>query len=98
MRLNVLVSYDVNVQDAAGRKRLRKASKQCVNFGQRVQWSVFECCVTEAQLDDLRHRLLGIIDPAKDSLRIYRLPGERGKCVESYGLDQFVDPQDPLIV
>jgi CRISPR-associated protein Cas2 len=98
MRDDYLISYDVNTEDAAGQKRLRRASKACVNFGQRVQYSVFECRLNEKELEKLRSKLLKIIDPEKDSIRIYRLPGGRDRCVETYGVDRYEDPDSPLIV
>lgn len=69
----VLITYDVNTEDAAGRKRLRKVAKECVNYGQRVQNSVFECLLDAAQYAMLKHRLEGLIDKGKDSLRFYNL-------------------------
>jgi CRISPR-associated protein Cas2 len=98
MRDDYLISYDVNTEDSAGRSRLRKASKACVNFGQRVQYSVFECKLNETEMEELRQRLLKIIDRDKDSLRFYRLPGGRDRCVETYGIDKYTDPDAPLIV
>lgn len=65
----VLITYDVNTQDASGRARLRKISKQCVNYGQRVQNSVFECLLDPAQCKKLQHELLSIMDCNQDSLR-----------------------------
>lgn len=97
MRADYLISYDVNTEDAAGRRRLRKASKQCVNYGARVQYSVFELSLTDVELDELRSRLIGIIDPDKDSLRIYKLPGGRKRCVETFGVDKYIDFTEPLI-
>lgn len=69
----VLITYDVSVTDAAGRARLRKIAKQCVNYGQRVQASVFECVLSAAQLKQLQATLESLIDPEKDSLRFYML-------------------------
>ena len=63
----VLITYDVNTEDAAGRKRLRKIAKECVNYGQRVQNSVFECLLDAAQNKLLQHKLRGIMDENKDS-------------------------------
>ena len=65
----VLITYDVNTEDAAGRKRLRQIAKQCVNYGQRVQNSVFECLLDTAQCRSLQHTLCKIMDEEKDSLR-----------------------------
>ena len=69
----VLITYDVNTEDSGGRKRLRQIAKQCVNYGQRVQNSVFECLVDAAQCKQLQHKLLAIMDEEKDSLRFYYL-------------------------
>ena len=67
----VLITYDVNTEDAGGRRRLRKIAKECVNYGQRVQNSVFECLVDPAQCKKLQHSLLSIMDDERDSLRFY---------------------------
>lgn len=67
----VLITYDVNTEDAAGRRRLRQIAKQCVNYGQRVQCSVFECLLDAAQCRSLQGRLCDIMDKDKDSLRFY---------------------------
>jgi CRISPR-associated protein Cas2 len=96
--MDVLVTYDVSTETAAGRRRLRKAADACLAFGQRVQKSVFECHLTEVQLEQLRHRLLGIINEEEDSLRIYRLPKSRQACLSIYGRRPDVDYQGPLIV
>lgn len=69
----VLITYDVSTQDAEGRKRLRKVAKECVNYGQRVQNSVFECMLDSSQLLLVKDRLLSIIDSKQDSLRFYNL-------------------------
>lgn len=98
MRHDVLVSYDVNTMDKEGRKRLRKVAKLCEGYGQRVQFSVFECTVNELELERFRTRLVNVINPDEDSLRIYRLQGERTSYLESYGKDTYMDFEDPLIV
>ena len=69
----VLITYDVNTADAAGRKRLRQIARQCVNYGQRVQNSVFECKLDPAQYKLLQAKLCAIMDPERDSLRFYSL-------------------------
>ena len=69
----VLITYDVNTEDAAGRRRLRQIAKQCVNYGQRVQNSVFECMLDAAQCKLLQAKLLSIMDYEKDSLRFTTL-------------------------
>ena len=70
-RMLVLITYDVNTEDAAGRRRLRQIAKQCVNYGQRVQNSVFECLLDTAQCRSLQNKLCKIMDPERDSLRFY---------------------------
>lgn len=69
----VLITYDVSTEDSAGKTRLRKVAKECVNYGQRVQNSVFECLLDSSQVLVLKKRLLSLIDEKKDSLRIYYL-------------------------
>lgn len=78
----VLVTYDVNTETAAGRKRLRKVAKACVNYGQRVQNSVFECLLDAAQYAVFKARLKALIDPEADSLRFYRLGNSYKSKVE----------------
>ena len=94
----VLVSYDVKTGDAAGRRRLRRIAKTCQNFGQRVQYSVFECVVDPAQWTHLRHRLLGEMNPEEDSLRFYFLGSNWRHRVEHVGAKPSWDPDEPLIV
>lgn len=94
----VLVSYDVNTQDADGRKRLRHIAKECESWGQRVQFSVFECMVDPAQWAALRARLVDIMDQDKDSLRFYFLGANWRKRVEHLGAKCGYDPQGPLIL
>lgn len=94
----VLVTYDVNTEDAAGRKRLRQVAKQCVNYGQRVQNSVFECLVDPAQYKLLQARLLEIIDPEKDSLRFYQLGNKYQSKIEHFGAKASYEPEGVLLV
>ena len=94
----VLISYDVNTQDAAGRRRLRLIAKQCVNYGQRVQNSVFECMLDPAQCKLLQAKLLSIMDPDKDSLRFYYLGSRYEKKIEHFGCKQTYLPEEPLIL
>ena len=93
----VVVSYDVNTQDAQGRKRLRGVSKICRNYGQRVQYSVFECLVDPAEWAALRARLIDKIDPEKDSLRFYFLGSNWRSRVEHVGAKPSMDPEGPLV-
>lgn len=94
----VLITYDVSTEDAAGRKRLRQISKQCVNYGQRVQNSVFECLVDAGQCRLLQAKLLSIMDPGKDSLRFYYLGNQYEKRVEHFGRKDTYAPEAPLIL
>lgn len=94
----VLVSYDVNTQDADGRKRLRQVARCCENWGQRVQFSVFECLLDPAQWTALRARLVEIIDNDKDSLRFYFLGANWQKRLEHVGAKQGYNPQGTLVL
>lgn len=94
----VLISYDVSTQDAAGRRRLRQIARQCVNYGQRVQNSVFECLLDAAQLRMLQAKLYGIMDKEKDSLRFYNLGDRYQTRIEHFGTKQSYDPQETLIL
>ena len=94
----VLVTYDVNTETAAGRKRLRKVAKQCEDYGQRVQNSVFECLINPAQLKQLKHLLTELIDPEKDSLRFYYLGNRWRRRVEHIGAKVSIDLEGQLIV
>lgn len=96
--MNVLVAYDVATTTPEGRKRLRRVARVCENFGQRVQYSLFECQVGDAELIRLRTHLLEEIHPNEDSLRLYRLVGNFADNVESYGRDRRVDFEGPLVV
>ena len=92
----VLVSYDVNTVDKAGKNRLRRVAKSCEGYGIRVQYSVFECEVDPAQWAELKHRLLDIMNKEKDNLRFYYLGSNWQRRVEQHGkgevLSQFEDP------
>ncbi len=94
----VLVTYDVQTSSISGEKRLRKVAKQCVNYGQRVQNSVFECIVDPAQFAELKHRLSEIIDKEKDSIRFYFLGSKWERKVESLGVVTSYDPNSELII
>ncbi len=93
----VLITYDVDTTSEAGKHRLRILAKQCQNVGQRVQNSVFECLVDAAQMKLLKHRLVGLIDPEKDSLRFYYLGNEWRNRVEHVGAKPSIDLEGPLI-
>ncbi len=94
----VLVTYDVNVSGPGGVKRLRHVAKACRDFGQRVQYSVFEIDVDPAQWAILRSRLEGLIDPVVDSLRYYHLGTNWKRRVEHVGAKPALDLDGPLIV
>lgn len=94
----VLITYDVNTEDSAGRKRLRLISRQCVNYGQRVQNSVFECLLSAAQCRVLQAKLCDIIDPARDSLRFYYLGSKYANKIEHFGCKKAYDPEDVMIL
>lgn len=93
-----LVSYDVSTVDAAGRKRLRKVAKECVNYGQRVQNSVFEVDVDYGTFLKLKERLMKIIDEEQDSLRFYYLGNNWKRRVEHIGAKETYDPEGSLIL
>lgn len=94
----VLITYDVNTEDAAGRKRLRKIAKECVNYGQRVQNSVFECVLDASQCRQLQHRLVGVMDQQKDSLRFYYLGSNYQTKIEHFGAKQSYEAEGVLII
>lgn len=94
----MLVTYDVSTTDAAGKRRLRRVARACKDFGQRVQFSVFECQVDPAQWAQLRARLLDEIDEGVDSLRFYRLGANWRGRVEHCGAKASYDPDGPLLV
>jgi len=93
----VLVSYDVSTITPEGRTRLRHIAKACLNYGQRVQNSVFECNVDPAQWAELRHQLEELYDPEEDSLRFYFLGKNWRRRVEHLGVKPAVDLEGPLI-
>ena len=94
----VLITYDVNTENAAGRKRLRKVAKQCTNYGRRVQNSVFECILDNAQLVTLKAILADIIDESVDSLRFYYLGNKYQTKVEHIGVDRGIAVDETLIL
>lgn len=94
----VLITYDVNTETPEGKKRLRKVAKQCVNYGQRVQNSVFECILDAALWKQVQHKLEQIIDKDKDSLRFYYLGNHYQNKVEHIGAKVSFDVTDPLVI
>lgn len=93
----VLITYDVNTTDSAGQKRLRKVAKKCVDYGQRVQNSVFECLLEPAQFVKLKSELEAIIDNDKDSLRYYMLGSNWKRRVEHVGAKESYDPEGTMV-
>lgn len=94
----VLITYDVATDDVAGKRRLRLVAKTCVDYGQRVQNSVFECLVDPVQFAQLRKKLEDIIDPEKDSLRYYFLGSNWKRRVEHVGAKETYDPEGILTI
>ena len=94
----VLVSYDVATQDGTGARRLRRVAKACKDYGQRVQYSVFECIVDPAIWTVLRQRLIDVIDQNQDSLRFYFLGSNWRRRVEHIGAKKSIDQEGPIII
>lgn len=97
-KMLVLITYDVNTETLEGRKRLRQISKQCVNYGQRVQNSVFECLLDAAQCKKLQSKLCSIMDAEKDSLRFYYLGNKYEKKIEHFGCKNTYLPEETMIL
>ena len=94
----VLITYDVNTETVSGKKRLRKVAKQCENYGRRVQNSVFECILDQAQSVVLKQSLIDIIDENVDSLRFYYLGNKYQTKVEHVGVERGIAVAQPLIL
>lgn len=94
----ILITYDVDTTTAAGRKRLRQVAKQCVNYGQRVQNSVFECLLDAAKEREVRHKLEELIDPKSDSLRFYYLGNNYQHKIIHVGAKPSYDAEGVLII
>lgn len=93
----MLITYDVSTETSEGRRRLRRVARTCLDFGQRVQNSVFECEVDPGQWAALRARLIAEIDPSADSLRFYRLGADGHRRVEHIGAKSVLDMHGPLL-
>ncbi len=98
IKMMVLITYDVNTEDKAGAGRLRRVAKACVNHGQRVQNSVFECILNNAECKFLKAELLELIDIEKDSLRFYYLGNNYENKIEHYGAKSTIDQEGTLII
>lgn len=94
----VVVSYDVNVSTKEGRRRLRKVAKTCVDYGQRVQYSVFECLVDPGQWIGLRNSLVKEINFKTDSLRFYFLGANWKRRVEHIGAKGILDLEEGVLI
>lgn len=94
----ILVTYDVNTESEGGKRRLRQVAKCCVKYGQRVQNSVFECVLDEAQYRVMQHQLLAIIDEDKDSLRFYNLGNRYQGKAEHFGTKEGYQAEGTIIL
>lgn len=94
----VVVSYDVSTIEPEGRTRLRRVSKICKDYGQRVQFSIFECELDPGRWTFLRQKLVDEIDPETDSLRFYFLGAKWKQRIETVGLKKGIFPDEPLVV
>lgn len=92
----ILITYDVQTETLAGQRRLRKVARLCMDYGQRVQNSVFECILTEVQLVELKHKLESVMDQVSDSIRIYYL--NKNRRVVTMGRNDAVDVEGTLVI
>ncbi len=94
----VLITYDVKTDSEGGPRRLRRVAKICLDYGQRVQYSVFECLVDPVQWVKLKNALINEIDPEQDSLRFYFLGTNWKRRIEHVGTKLSYDPEGPLVI
>ncbi len=94
----ILVTYDVNITSPHGAKRLRNVARACLDYGKRVQNSVFECILTEAQYVVLKNKIESVIDSEQDSIRFYILGKNWKRKVETLGKDTGIDFTGELII
>lgn len=94
----ILVTYDVQTETLEGQRRLRKVARLCMDYGQRVQNSVFECVLTEVQLADLKNKLQTVMDKVHDSIRIYFLNRNQNRRIITLGRDDTVNVEGTLII
>ena len=94
----ILVTYDVDTTEKEGQRRLRRVAKACLDYGQRVQNSVFECELTEVQLCMLKERIKGIIDHTTDSVRFYHLNRNDNRSVEVLGVETSFNVNEAIII
>ena len=93
----VLITYDVNTETKEGRRRLSKVAKKCVNYGVRVQNSVFECVMDAAKCREVKQELSDIINKDKDSLRFYYRGDKYNTKIEHIGAKETIKVEEPLI-
>ena len=96
--MHLLLAYDISTKDKTGERRLRRAAKIALDYGQRVQNSVFEYKVDPAQFVELKAKFVELLDPTTDSVRFYNLGAEWDRRVEHYGNKPSVNPEAPLII
>ena len=96
--MHLLLTYDISTKDKAGQRRLRHAAKIALDYGQRVQNSVFECKVNPAQAVELKAKLLDLLNLEQDSIRFYNLGSEWDRRVEHQGIKPSLNPEGPLIL
>jgi CRISPR-associated protein Cas2 len=94
----VVISYDVSTKTPDGQKRLKRVAEHCLNYGIRVQFSVFECFVDPAQWEVLKTKLLSTYNPNEDSLKFYYLGANWSRRVETYGIKKSFSPEDTIII
>lgn len=95
--MNILITYDINVQSKEGRRRLNRMAKICLNYGQRVQNSVYECDLDSGQLFQLKQEVQETYNAKEDSVRIYKLGKNYKQSVLHYGIKEVLAPEDPII-
>ena len=96
-RMDVLIVYDIDTKTAEGRRRWRAICQLCKDWGQRVQFSVFECRLTQAQFEEIEAKAVVKMDEETDSLRFYILRGGRDAALKAYGVDRYQDFDEPLL-
>ena len=94
----ILVTYDVQTETLAGQRRLRKVARLCMDYGQRVQNSVFECVLTEVQLAELKYKLESVMDAESDGIRIYILNKNENRRVITLGKNNAIDVESALLI
>ena len=94
----ILVTYDVSTEEYEGQRRLRHVAQTCLNYGQRVQYSVFECEVNKNQYYQLKKQLEAIMNMKEDSIRFYRIHEPTDDYIEHMGIKEPEDFDEPMII